>query len=137
MFGMNTNISNLPSKFKQVMYGGKGKGEDIGGNLNLMLKINNYLKERLKARQIDLEETPHTSTEIIKSMKDEVKEIRNYLNFTGSLFDKNNNNGDILNVYWRSNVYLENAEKIVACVEFLYKKITLLEQQECMKDKKF
>jgi hypothetical protein len=67
-------------------------------------------------------------------MKAEVKEIRNYLNFTESLFDKKNNK-DILNVYWRSNAYLENAEKIVACVEFLYKKITLLEQQECMRDK--
>jgi hypothetical protein len=134
MFGMNTNISNLPSRFKQVMYGEKGKEEYPGGSLNLMIKINNYLKERLKERQVCLQETAYTSTEIIKSMKAEVKEIRNYLNFTESLFDKKNNK-DILNVYWRSNAYLENAEKIVACVEFLYKKITLLEQQECMRDK--
>lgn len=134
MFGMNTSISNLPSKFKQVMHGEKGKGEETRGNLNLMIKINNYLKERLKARQINLQDTTHTSSEIIKSMKDEVKEIRNYLNFTESLFEKKNNK-DMLNVYWRSNAYIENAEKIVACVEFLYKKIALLEQQEFMRDK--
>ena len=48
MFGMNTSISNLPSKFKQVMHGEKGKGEETRGNLNLMIKINKVKVELLK-----------------------------------------------------------------------------------------
>ncbi len=138
MFRINKAISKLPVKPKPVVPSNQkrtGKAK-----IGLVGKINDYLKDCLKVNcgdediKEDIPRKSHASPEIIKSMKNEVKEIRDCLSFTEALFP-NRNSADILSTYWRSKAYLENAERIVASVEFLYKKIALLEQQEIVKNK--